>query len=521
MFTGMMQSVLLRSGQIAVEASSTFLIGLVVAAVMRRMMGQEGIRRLFAGSGWKGLLRAWVIGTLLPVCSLGVIPVIRELRRAGVRSGTVLAFALAAPQLNPLSLLYGLTLSEPIVIVSFVLATLVLAVLGGALWDGLFARPQDTLTPEPEQTPAPGLKRLGAIGVTAARDAVGPTLAYAVLGVCVTGLVAGLLPYGLLSTSMRHDDPLSPLLMLLLGVPMYSGVLPGMMRIGLMFDHGNSVGAAFILFEVGVGLNAGLVLFLALQFGVKRTLPWLALMLAIIVGCAYAAERPLYFAHEEAGHTHAFDEWSSPFHTWAEGSWSVVGQKIAQKVEILEPFALGGLAVLWLVGGLLRWFDPTERLDRWLTETSVELPPEKRSLLNWYVPGPILGLVALVLLVMLSVVALYIYYPGPRESFEQMVRVRAEALTAVNAGKREEAIRQIEHYDLLTRKLQVGVFIRTGELAPDAAKAAADLRECLEQIRDAVIAGQLAEARALIPQAEAAFRHCRETFRRYDQTPGQ
>jgi hypothetical protein len=39
---------------------------------MRRMLGAEGTRRLFGGSGWKGLLRAWAVLTLLPVCSLGV-----------------------------------------------------------------------------------------------------------------------------------------------------------------------------------------------------------------------------------------------------------------------------------------------------------------------------------------------------------------------------------------------------------------------------------------------------------------
>src|SRR5919108_2871168 len=126
---------LLRTGQTAVEASTTLLCGLLVAGVMRRMLGAEGTRRLFGGSGWNGLLRAWGIGTVLPVCSLGVIPIAREMRRAGVPSGTILAFVLAAPHINPLSLLYGLTLSEPLVIISFALGSLVVALLAGDLWE--------------------------------------------------------------------------------------------------------------------------------------------------------------------------------------------------------------------------------------------------------------------------------------------------------------------------------------------------------------------------------------------------
>src|SRR5258707_8395993 len=107
--------VLVRSGQVAVESSTTLLCGLLVAGVMRRMLGAQGTRRLFGGSGWKGLFRAWAVGMLLPVCSLGVLPIAREMRRAGVPSGTILAFVLAAPHINPLSLLYGLALSEPVV----------------------------------------------------------------------------------------------------------------------------------------------------------------------------------------------------------------------------------------------------------------------------------------------------------------------------------------------------------------------------------------------------------------------
>ena len=54
------------------------------------------------------------------------------MRRAGrPPAATVLAFVLATPQLNPLSLLYGLTLSEPVVIVCFVVATMLLAIAGG------------------------------------------------------------------------------------------------------------------------------------------------------------------------------------------------------------------------------------------------------------------------------------------------------------------------------------------------------------------------------------------------------
>jgi hypothetical protein len=180
-------------------------------------------------------------------------------------------------------------------------------------------------------------------------------------------------------------------------------------------------------------------------------------------------------------------------------------------VEILEPAALGGLALLLLVGLLARKFDRRGRLEAWLTRT----PPAATGpvpVWNRHVPGPVLGLVALAGLIVFSVVALYLYYPAPKEAFAEIVRVRTEAETAVRLGHKEEAIRQIQHWDLLTRKLQVGVFLRSRRLDPEVSKITADLRERLEELRDALLADDPKAARETLPKVEAAYRKCRDAY---------
>ena len=501
----------LRTGQFAVESSMTLLGGFLVAGVMRRMLGAEGTRRLFGGSGWNGLFRAWAVGTVLPVCSLGVIPIAREMRRAGVPSGTILAFVLAAPHINPLSLLYGLTLSEPLVIVCFAIGSLIIALTAGAIWDRFLGSEQDSPKPGGEPMPAPGLKRLAAVVVAAAREAVSPTMGYVLSGLVFTGLLAGLLPHGCLGTTMRHGDWRSPLQMTAIALPLYSGPLQGMMRLGLMFEHGNSAGAAFAFFELGIGINLGLIVCLMTLFGWRRVLVWLGLISAATLVLAYAAEQPLYFAHEEAGHTHAFDEWTNPFASGSQPDWQLVGDKLLQKVEVLEPVSLSGLALLVLVGLVVQKFDRRGRVEAWLTKA----PPASdrpTSVWNRKVPGPVLGLVALLGLVVFSVVALYIYYPAPREAFAEIVRIRADAVVAVKTGHKEEAIRQIQQWDLLTRKLQVGVLIRTGRMDTEVTKVTEDLRERLEDLRDALLAGNLAEAKEMLPRVEEAYRRCRAAY---------
>jgi uncharacterized membrane protein YraQ (UPF0718 family) len=513
MLSNIFWGIVLRTGQAAVEASPTLLCGFIVAGVLRCMLGVEGTRRLFGRSEWQGLLRAWAVGTILPVCSLGVIPIVREMRRAGVVGGVILAFVLAAPHLNPLSLLYGLTLSSPVVILFFGGGSLVIALLAGALWDRLAAVPGDVPEVRDEQLPAPGLKRLVAVAVAATRESVGPTLGYAAVAILLTGVVAGLIPFGSLSTTMRHDNPLAPLLMTALALPVFVGTLPGMMRIGLMFEHGNSVGAAFSLFELGIGVNLGTLIWLSSLFGWRRVLPWMGLVVAATLALAYAAEKPLYFAKEEVDHTHVFDDWSNPFVSGGEGSWQVVHAKLLEKVGVLEPVALGGLAFLMLAGGLLNRFDRQGRVEVYLAaQPEQQATPTARPIWNRDVPGPVLGLVAILGLVVFSIVALYIYYPDPQQAFDEITLVRAEALTAVNTGHREEAIRQLERWDLLTRKLQVGVFIRTGHLDQEKAETADDVRERVEEIRDALLQGEPERARGLVAALEAAHRKCRAAY---------
>jgi hypothetical protein len=238
---------------------------------------------------------------------------------------------------------------------------------------------------------------------------------------------------------------------------------------------------------------------------------WLGLMLLLVLGVAYGMEYPLYFAQEEATHTHAFDDWTSPFPSGSNPTWEEVRQKTLQKIEVLEPVALGGLLTLGILGLLATLFDRPGRVDRWLTAA----PPVRtvpQSIWNRSVPGPVLGILALLGLVLFSVVALYIYYPNVHDGFEEIVRVRADALTAVRSGHKEEAIRQIERWDLLSRKVQVGVFLRTGRLLDNQAQATQALRDLLEKLRDALLANDLPAAKEMIIKVEEAHRACRATY---------
>ena len=127
-----------RGTQVLVDAAIWIAVGCLVAAIFRNW-GPEQTRSVFGDQTRFGLLIGWLLGMLLPVCSLGVIPVVRELHRAGVKGGTIIAFGLTAPLFNPMSVLYGLTLSDPIAILSFSFCALLIVSCLGFLWDPFFS----------------------------------------------------------------------------------------------------------------------------------------------------------------------------------------------------------------------------------------------------------------------------------------------------------------------------------------------------------------------------------------------
>jgi uncharacterized protein len=503
-------SFLLRLAQGGIEAALTLVIGAVTAGVLRRMLTPAGTRRLFGG-GVSGLLRGWLAGMLLPVCSLGVIPVAREMRRAGVPGGTVLAFVLAAPLLNPISFLYGLTLAEPKVILAFAVLSLLLTTAAGYSWDLFFARENETASATAEEPPpAPGLRRIAAVFATAARELAGRDLLYYAIGIGGSALLSAALPFASLQHTMHYKDPLSTPLMTALAIPVFSSPLPGMMKIGLMFDHGNSIGAAFVLFALGIGTSLGTLAWMITDFGFRRVLVWFVAYVGLVVGAGYASEAFLYDTRKaEADHTHAFDDYSAPFQFGTIELPRLVGAKLAEKFGPLERPAVYALAGFALAGLVLRRIDRDGRVERFFAAA----PSVSRRGWDVSIPGPVLGVLALIGLVVFSVVGAFVYYPDREYCKEQMFAIYAESYVAVRTGKSDEAVRQMEVWDQVVRKLEVGTFLREGSVTAEQSEKAAALREALEEVRDEFLAKNPAEAIVKFKNGvEPAYRACRDAY---------
>ena len=501
---------LMRIMQSLAQAAPFILTGFFVAAVFRRFIGYEKTRQLFGGSEFQSLFKAWGIGMLLPVCSLGVIPVIVELRRAGVRGGTILAFAMSAPLFNPLSLLYGLTLSEPIAILSFAACSLVIVTVVGMIWDRVF--PGSELSGIPDESVHYGIRRMAALGVSSSKEATGRPIALVLVGLFGVGLLGAVIPHAALQHHFNHDQPLAPLKMAALGIPVYATPMLAMSQMGMMFQHANSIGAAFVLLALGAGMNIGLIAWMLYEYGIKRSAAWIGTLLVVVVCLGYAVDKPLFPQDvEPANHTHAFDIYGQPFagNSSFAALTSQTVEKLKRDIMPYEWYSLELLALLIVAGCVVRVVDCGGRLEAWIAQVP---DPSASGRIDIIVPTSVLGGLALVGLVIFSGVGCYAYYPPAGEVFEEITIAKGEALSAGLSGDETHAEYWIDVYQEWTRKLEVGVFLRTGELTDYQRWKARLVREHLEMLKHCVEDGEEDEARAWVAKIQRSHSRMRSAF---------
>lgn len=456
---------LIRIAQGLIAAAPTLLVGLLIAAILRYYLGRDGTRRLFGGDSLRALPQSWLVGMLLPVCSIGVLPILIQMRRSGVKPGAMSAFALSAPLFNPLSLLYGLTLSRPLVILLFAVGSLIIVTALGLLWDALDQRMSldGRHDDEADKSGLIGLRRLAATMVHIARDATGIPLALTLLALAGLAVLAAVLPYGAMQHSVERDDPMAPLTMLLVAVPVYATPMLAMSQLGMMFQHANSPGAAFTLLILGTGMNLATPYWFGKHYGWKAAATWLAGLLVIVVAISYTINKPLVPPGvHPAGHTHAFDIYANPLSSLHQNFWATSREAVLKQADVAGLISLAALAVFVVIGLALRALAIDE------SRLAVAVPPTpdaiERRRFDVIVPRGVIGATMLAGLVAMSVVACYAYYPSPEECLEEISLARGECLSAALSGDQNHALFWLPVWEEWSRRLEVGTFLRRGEL---------------------------------------------------------
>jgi uncharacterized protein len=513
--------ILFRALQTALEAAPTLLCGLVLAGLLRGMIGPETLRRWFTKDLRIGPIRAGLIGLLLPVCSFGVLPVAWELRRAGVARATVLTFLLTAPLVNPISLAYAIQKLEShgAVAVSAFLGLLLgafailigVGVLLGRWLPEPVAAPAD-LPP----LPASDLRRVAVVGLTAARGVTGILLLFLFVGLLGSGLLA-LYPGGALEQAANDRSPWTPLHMALVALPSQVPPHQGGLLLGEMLLMGVSFGVAFVFLLLGIGLNLGTLVWIARAYGFQV----LAYVLPLVVGATlvvgYALPLALPNLAPASARGRHFLEIESTGGAEIARARALEDNLINDKGE---PQWLGiatcaALGILVLVGLVCRMLGERAAIRRLMTQPSGQTTSPPGSAWNKHLSAPQLTGAGLIFLLVVAVAVLYLSYPSPEVVLDEMNGVQIELNLTLKTDPlaRQEALRLVALWQRLQGKLGMGDFLRRGRFESPLRQPSEDLRVGIERLRAALVEMKPAdELNALYAEARKAATRCRQAM---------
>lgn len=284
--------------RILVLSAPYILFGFFAAGVLKALLPEEAVARHLGKSNAASVLKASLFGIPLPLCSCGVLPAAVGLRRQGASKGAAAAFLVSVPETGIDSLALTWALLDPLLTVVRPIASFLTATVVGLLINRL---PQEASGAErtggakdaggcgcsggsaaAEKRPPLALRLRHGLGY-AFGDLLGDIGSWLLAGIALAGVITYFVP-GDFFTRYLHSEPLSLLVMLAVGIPLYICATASTPVAAALVLKGLSPGAALVFLLAGPATNAATVTVVARYFGKAAT----AIYLCAIAVCAVA-----------------------------------------------------------------------------------------------------------------------------------------------------------------------------------------------------------------------------------------
>lgn len=264
------------------EMSPYILLGFLIAGLMYAFIPQRQMARHFAGSGWKSVVKATLLGIPLPLCSCGVLPTAIGMHRNGASRASSTAFLIATPQTGVDSIAATWSLLGLAFAVVRPVAALITAVFGGLL-SGKVEANRDVSCVISSEDVNEGKSFFRKI-IDALRygyiDLVASIGKWLVIGLVVAACITVFVPADFFA-GLADRPFVAMLAVLIIAVPMYvcaTGSIP--IALSLMLK-GLSPGTAFVLLMAGPAVNFASVALISREMGRRASAVYIG---SIVVG---------------------------------------------------------------------------------------------------------------------------------------------------------------------------------------------------------------------------------------------
>jgi len=276
------------------EVLPALAIGFLISGFVHEMIPEDLVLRYLGKRGIAPILFSTLIGTLLPVCCWGSLPIAISFYKKGAKLGPVLAFLVATPATSVSALLVAYSVLGPVFAVYIFFAVIIMGVVIGLAGNMLNVEPKniggDIACPHCKTDPAHAhlhIKKPVSVRILAALKyacidlprEIGPEL---FLGLVLAAIVATFLPIGHI-IKMYLGGWFGYVFSVIFGIITYICSTASVPLIDSLIKQGMNSGAGMTLLLIGPVTSYGTILVLAKEYGAKVVGVFLAALIVISV----------------------------------------------------------------------------------------------------------------------------------------------------------------------------------------------------------------------------------------------
>jgi uncharacterized protein len=291
--------------QLIHEITNTFIamapylfIGLFFAGILHVFVRSDIVVKHLGNNSIGSVIKAAIFGIPLPLCSCGVLPVAMSLRKGKASNGATISFLISTPQTGIDSIIATWGMLGPVFAIFRPFAALVMGITGGLVTnlfsvkqtpalDGGHKRFECNICYDTSPHSHSLAHRVRRIFTYAYRDFFDDISVNLSIGIVISGAIAFFVPDHFFEKYVGNEF-VSMLMMIALGIPMYTCVTASIPVAVALMLKGLSPGAAFVFLTVGPATNFSFIMVIAQAMGKKIVTVYLTTLAVMSIVMGYA-----------------------------------------------------------------------------------------------------------------------------------------------------------------------------------------------------------------------------------------
>lgn len=280
-----------------IEIAPSVVFGFLLSGIIHEFVPQSIINKYFGEKKISSIIYITLIGTILPICCFGSLPIAIGFRKKGVPLGPILAFLVATPATSVTAILVTWRLMGLVFTLYLCLTVIVMGLIIGIIGNLL---PFKSVNIEPDTCPMceegehvnhqhhnKGIKNriisVLSFGFVDMPKEIGLEL---IIGLVLAAIVASITPVGILIKNYLVGS-FGYFFALIFGLVMYICSTASVPLVHAFVSQGLNIGAGLVLLLVGPITSYGTILVIRKEFGTNILLFYLGLISLISLISGY------------------------------------------------------------------------------------------------------------------------------------------------------------------------------------------------------------------------------------------